>query len=120
MCCRVLANALFPNWLVTMMLLGLLIFLTYKTGKKAVSLHRREVRYLAQREEHPARHASGKDGQSQDKREVQRGAEPANAVRLGEPLPCVRQPGRCMCHITRKYNGCPLILLAGSRRPHEG
>ena len=47
-CCRVLANVLFPNWLITMMLLGLLIFLTYKTGKKALSLHRCEVRYLAQ------------------------------------------------------------------------
>ena len=34
-----------------MLLLGLLIFLTYKTGRKAVSLHRCEVRYLAQKEE---------------------------------------------------------------------
>ena len=49
--CRVLANVLFPNWLVTTLLLGLLIFLTYKTAKKALSLHRCEVRYLAQREE---------------------------------------------------------------------
>ena len=49
-----LANALFPNWLVTMLLLGLLIFLTYKTGWKAWPLHRREVTYLAQQhEEHP-------------------------------------------------------------------
>ena len=45
---------LFPNWLVTVLLLGLLLFLTYKTGKKAVSLHRCEVRYLAQREEQRA------------------------------------------------------------------
>ena len=52
--CRVLANVLFPNWLVTVLLLGLLLFLTYKTGKKAVSLHRCEVRYLAQREEQRA------------------------------------------------------------------
>ena len=37
---RVLANVLFPNWLVTGLLLGLLIFLTYKTAKKALSLHR--------------------------------------------------------------------------------
>ena len=52
--CRMLANALFPNWLVTMLLLGLLIFLTYKTGRKAWTLHRREVTYLAQqREERP-------------------------------------------------------------------
>ena len=49
--CRMLANALFPNWLVTMLLLGLLIFLTYKTGRKAWTLHRREVTYLAQQHE---------------------------------------------------------------------
>jgi hypothetical protein len=52
--CRVLANVLFPNWLVTVLLLGLLLFLTYKAGKKAVSLHRCEVRYLALREEQRA------------------------------------------------------------------
>ena len=49
--CRMLANVLFPNWLVTMLLLGLLIFLTYKTVRKAWSLHRSEVRYLAQQDE---------------------------------------------------------------------
>ena len=52
--CRMLANALFPNWLVTLLLLGLLIFLTYKTGRKAWTLHRREVIYLAEQcEERP-------------------------------------------------------------------
>ena len=42
---------LFPNWLITVLLLGLLTFLTYKTARKAWSLHRSEVRYLAQRDE---------------------------------------------------------------------
>ncbi|CAK0779361.1 hypothetical protein CVIRNUC_004754 [Coccomyxa viridis] len=59
----VLANVLFPNWLVTTLLLGLLIFLTYKTAKKALSLHRCEVRYLAQREEQkcqPPKNRKGK------------------------------------------------------------
>lgn len=88
-CCRVLANVLFPNWLITMMLLGLLIFLTYKTGKKALSLHRCEVRYLAQREENTARHSAGQGGQGQKSGKVQRGAEPADAVRHGAALLCV-------------------------------
>ncbi|CAL5218926.1 g672 [Coccomyxa viridis] len=79
----VLANVLFPNWLITVMLLGLLIFLTYKTGKKALSLHRCEVRYLAQREENTARHSAGQGGQGQKSGKVQRGAEPADAVRHG-------------------------------------
>ena len=90
-----LANALFPNWLVTMMLLGLLIFLTYKTGRKAFSLHRCELRYLAQREEHTAGHIAGQDGHGQDKKKARMGAEPADAVKAGEPLSCVRQPGHC-------------------------
>ena len=60
--CRMLANVLFPNWLVTMLLLGLLTFLTYKTARQAWSLHRCEVRYLAQQEEQsyrPARSGNG-------------------------------------------------------------
>ena len=60
---RVLANVLFPNWLVTGLLLGLLIFLTYKTAKKALSLHRREVRYLAQREEQRSQSSKNRKGQ---------------------------------------------------------
>ncbi len=79
-CCRVLANVLFPNWLVTMMLLGLLIFLTYKTGKKALSLHRCEVRYLAQREENASGHTAGQGGQGRDSGKAQRGAQPAGTV----------------------------------------
>ncbi len=55
--CRMLANVLFPNWLITLLLLGLLIFLTYKTARKAWSLHRSEVRYLAQRAEQRPRPA---------------------------------------------------------------
>ena len=89
-CCRVLANVLFPNWLVTMMLLGLLIFLTYKTGKKALSLHRCEVRYLAQREENTARHTAGQNGQGQDVGKAQRGAEPADTASHGAALSCLR------------------------------
>ena len=58
--CRVLANVLFPNWLITLVLLGLLLFLTYKTARKAVSLHRCEVRYLAQKEEQKALPVHGK------------------------------------------------------------
>lgn len=42
-----LANVLFPNWLITVLLLLLLLFLTLKTFKKALSLHRCEVEYLA-------------------------------------------------------------------------
>ena len=61
--CRVLANVLFPNWLVTGLLLGLLIFLTYKTAKKALSLHRCEVRYLAQREEQKCQSSKNRIGQ---------------------------------------------------------
>ena len=61
--CRVLANVLFPNWLVTGLLLGLLIFLTYKTAKKALSLHRCEVRYLAQREEQKCQSSKNRKGQ---------------------------------------------------------
>ena len=61
--CRVLANVLFPNWLVTGLLLGLLIFLTYKTAKKALSLHRCEVRYLAQREEQKFQSSKNRKGQ---------------------------------------------------------
>ena len=49
---------LFPNWLITMLLLGLLIFLTYKTTRKAWSLHRSEVKYLAQRAEQRPRPAA--------------------------------------------------------------
>ena len=60
--CRVLANVLFPNWLVTTLLLGLLIFLTYKTAKKALSLHRCEVRYLAQREEQKCQPSKNREG----------------------------------------------------------
>ena len=52
-----LANVLFPNWLITMLLLGLLIFLTYKTARKAWSLHRSEVRYLAQQDDQRQRPA---------------------------------------------------------------
>ena len=40
-----LANQLFPNWLITVLLLLLLIFLTHMTVKKALSLHRAEVLY---------------------------------------------------------------------------
>ena len=97
--CRVLANVLFPNWLVTMMLLGLLIFLTYKTARKAFSLHRCEVRYLALREEHSA----GQGGQARANEKARRGAEPADNVRLGEPLSCVRHPGCCDGPIRREY-----------------
>jgi hypothetical protein len=53
---------LFPNWLVTMLLLGLLTFLTYNAARKAWNLHRSEVRYLAQQEEQshrPARSGNG-------------------------------------------------------------
>lgn len=52
-----LANVLFPNWLITLLLLGLLMFLTYKTARKAWSLHRSEARYLAQRAEERPRPA---------------------------------------------------------------
>jgi hypothetical protein len=52
-----LANVLFPDWLVTVLLLGLLTFLTYKTARKAWSLHRCEVRYLTQQEEQSHRPA---------------------------------------------------------------
>ena len=62
--CRVLANVLFPNWLVTGLLLGLLIFLTYKTVKKALSLHRCEVRYLAQQEEQRCQSSKDRKGQA--------------------------------------------------------
>ena len=55
--CRMLANVLFPNWLITLLLLGLLMFLTYKTARKAWSLHRSEARYLAQRAEERPRPA---------------------------------------------------------------
>ena len=44
----VLANQLFPNWLITVLLLLLLIFLTHMTVKKALSLHRAEVQYKAE------------------------------------------------------------------------
>ena len=64
--CRVLANVLFPNWLITGLLLGLLIFLTYKTAKKALSLHRCEVRYLAQREEQKCQSSKNREGQRLD------------------------------------------------------
>lgn len=73
---------LFPNWLITMMLLGLLIFLTYKTGRKAFSLHRCEVRYLAQQEEHTA----GQSGQARAYGKARRGAEHADTVTLSEPF----------------------------------
>ncbi len=43
-----LANQLFPNWLITVLLLLLLIFLTHMTVKKALSLHRAEVLYKAE------------------------------------------------------------------------
>ena len=66
--CRVLANVLFPNWLVTGLLLGLLIFLTYKTAKKALSLHRCEVRYLAQREEQRCQPSENRKGQGSGSR----------------------------------------------------
>ena len=85
--CRMLANALFPNWLVTLLLLGLLIFLTYKTGRKAWTLHRREVIYLAeQREERPRAAESRKrlpatDGAALDARETVRKSS------AGKPCP---------------------------------
>ena len=60
--CRMLANVLFPNWLVTMLLLGLLTFLTYNAARKAWNLHRSEVRYLAQQEEQSHRPASSGNG----------------------------------------------------------
>lgn len=47
-CAGVLANQLFPNWLITVLLLLLLIFLTHMTVKKALSLHRAEVQYKAE------------------------------------------------------------------------
>ena len=86
MACRVLANVLFPNWLVTMMLLGLLLFLTYKTGRKAISLHRCEVRYLAQREERASGNTGGQGGQGSEKTKARKGPAPADAGKVSKPL----------------------------------
>ena len=83
--CRVLANVLFPNWLVTGLLLGLLIFLTYKTAKKALSLHNCEVRYLAQREEQKCQSSKNRKGQGSGSRAD---AAEARVMALGpQPTP---------------------------------
>ena len=92
--CRVLANKLFPNWLVTVLLMGLLLFLTYKTGKKAVSLHRCEVRYLAQRE----------------------GQRAARGVRLSDQAsaesPAPARSGEChICVVSARVRVCPSVAI---------
>lgn len=60
----VLANQLFPNWLITMLLLLLLIFLTHMTIKKALSLHRAEVRYKAEQAGDKGSHSAGGKAES--------------------------------------------------------
>ena len=47
----VLANTLFPAWLITFQLAALLLYLTYLTARKAVSLHHLEQRAAARRRE---------------------------------------------------------------------
>lgn len=60
----VLANQLFPNWLITMLLLLLLIFLTHMTIKKALSLHRAEVQYKAEQASDKGSHSAGGKAES--------------------------------------------------------
>ncbi|CAL8469952.1 g9494 [Coccomyxa elongata] len=60
----VLANQLFPNWLITMLLLLLLIFLTHMTIKKALSLHRAEVQYKAEQAGDKGNHSAGSKAES--------------------------------------------------------
>ena len=84
--CRMLANALFPNWLVTMLLLALLIFLTYKTSRKAWTLHRHEVKYLAQQIEERPRAANSRkrppaaDGSALDTEETVRNSSAERSI----------------------------------------
>jgi hypothetical protein len=61
----VLANVLFPTWLITMLLLLLLLFLTHMTVKKAIKLHRCEVEYLAQRKAEGSSSSSEEHSQPQ-------------------------------------------------------
>lgn len=44
----VLANAVFPNWLITLMLTLLLFYITFLAVRKAVTLHRSEMKLLSQ------------------------------------------------------------------------
>ncbi len=60
----VLANQLFPNWLITMLLMLLLIFLTHMTIKKALSLHRAEVQYKAEQVTDKGSHFAGSKAES--------------------------------------------------------
>ena len=50
----VLLNALFPIWIITFLLVAMLVFLTWKTGKKGLQLFRREQRAARQRAERAA------------------------------------------------------------------
>lgn len=67
---------LFPSWLITVLLLLLLLFLTERTVRKALSLHQAEKRYLAQQQEADAGSP--------------RGATPAGTAGKGKP-PVARQ-----------------------------
>ena len=76
-----------------MLLLGLLIFLTYKTGRKAVSLHRCEVRYLAQKEvqrtEQPKENAKSMDAATFSKHSVSFKALSSQYLRLAVRIHCL-------------------------------
>ena len=50
----VLLNALFPIWIITFLLVAMLVFLTWKTGKKGLQLFRREQRAARRRAERAA------------------------------------------------------------------
>ena len=50
----VLLNALFPIWIITFLLVAMLVFLTWKTGKKGLQLFRREQRAAKRRAERAA------------------------------------------------------------------
>lgn len=82
----VLANQLFPNWLITGLLLLLLIFLTHMTVKKALSLHRCEVQYKAEQKtarESPKSSSSGQDQSGKQPAAAAAAAAAADACEAG-------------------------------------
>ena len=49
-----LLNKLIPIWIITFLLVAMLVFLTWKTGKKGLQLFRREQRAARRRAERAA------------------------------------------------------------------
>ena len=94
----VLANAIFPNWIITCLLIVLLFYITFLAVRKAVTLHRNELMMSSAASQHPHpskipnQAADGVSAAPQDLETVGLLSASAQAVDFGEQA---SEQGRC-------------------------